>query len=132
MIRQYPALLRKENHNGYAVVFPDFPSCVSSGTTPEEAHRTGQEALQHYVDGMRGNGGRLPEPTDLGSVCALASREGETVVALATVRLPGRIRRINITIDEHLLDAIDSAASARGMNRSAFLAEGARRLMNGS
>ena len=40
--------------------------------------------------------------------------------------LPGRAVRVNISIDEHLLDAVDRAAEAAGLSRSAFLAEAAR------
>ena len=36
-------------------------------------------------------------------------------------------RRINISIDRELLDAIDDEASQRGVTRSAFLAGAARR-----
>ena len=40
--------------------------------------------------------------------------------------LPARAVRVNISIDEHLLDAIDRAAEAAGLSRSAFLAAAAR------
>ena len=48
------------------------------------------------------------------------------VLALVQFDLPAKAVRINISIDEHLLGAIDRAASAAGQSRSAFLAEAAR------
>ena len=51
------------------------------------------------------------------------------VVTMVRTRIPTRSRRINITIDEGLLKVSDAAVAARSMNRSAFLAEGARLLV---
>ena len=42
-----------------------------------------------------------------------------------------RVVRANISLDKGTLDAIDAAASARGLTRSAFLAEAARREIEG-
>lgn len=50
---------------------------------------------------------------------------------LVPVELPGKAQRLNISLEESLVARIDSAATARGMSRSAFLAEGARRLLAG-
>ena len=38
----------------------------------------------------------------------------------------GRTVRINISLDKALVDQIDAAASARGLTRSAFIAQAAR------
>jgi len=54
------------------------------------------------------------------SVCSLAAR------SLVPALIPGKAVRVNITIDEALLEQIDRAAAAGGSNRSAFLADAAR------
>ena len=41
-------------------------------------------------------------------------------------------KRVNISLDPGLLEAIDDAAKSRGMNRSAFLASAARKEIAGS
>ena len=43
----------------------------------------------------------------------------------------GRTVRINISLDKALVDRIDSAAAARGLTRSAFLAQAAREKIGG-
>jgi predicted RNase H-like HicB family nuclease len=112
------------------ISFPDFPGVIATGRTAEEAIRKGSEALSFHVAGMIEDGDPLP---DLRALDALQGdpdfhedAEGG-VVALVQFDLPAKAVRINISIDEHLLGAIDRAAAAAGQSRSAFLAEAARR-----
>jgi hypothetical protein len=51
---------------------------------------------------------------------------GEAFVVLPLLLDSGRPARANISLDRNLLDAIDKAAKARGLTRSAFLASAAR------
>jgi hypothetical protein len=70
---------------------------------------------------MVADGDPLPEPSALESVAK--ERDASTVaITLVPVVLPGKLQRVNITIDEALLDEIDAMAD----NRSRFLAEAAR------
>ena len=130
-MRLYLALVHKDEGSDYGVSFPDFPGCVTAGTTLEEAHFNAYEALQFHVDGMVEDKEEIPNPT---RVEDLPEEElGDAIlVTLVAARLPGKAKRINITMDENLLKAVDQAAKAQGMNRSGFLAEGARRLMQAS
>jgi hypothetical protein len=41
------------------------------------------------------------------------------------------VRRINVSLDKALVDRIDAAATARGLTRSAFLAQAAREKIGG-
>jgi len=58
----------------------------------------------------------------------LKDAKGAVFVAVP-VELPGKAMRINISMDERLLSAIDREAEARGETRSAFLANAARARM---
>jgi hypothetical protein len=49
------------------------------------------------------------------------------VLAMVPFDLPARAVRVNVSLDEHLLAAIDRAAAAEGRTRSGFLADAARR-----
>lgn len=70
---------------------------------------------------MLEDGEELPKPSALQTVAA--AREASTVaITLVPVVLPGRARRVNVTLDEALLEEIDQITS----NRSGFLAEAAR------
>ena len=56
---------------------------------------------------------------------ALAS--GAFLLAVPLIQLTGRTTKANITLDAGLLTAIDRCAKTRGLTRSAFLADLARR-----
>jgi len=129
MIRLYPALIHKDPDSDYGVSFPDFPGCVSAGSDVEELHRMALEALQFHVDGLIDDGEDIPEPHALDTLQALIAEEEAVGVLYVPARLPGKAKRVNVTIDEFLLGDIDKAAMAQGMSRSAFLAEGARRML---
>jgi len=44
-MRPYIALIHKEPKSDFGVSFPDFPGCVSAGSTLEEAASLAAEAL---------------------------------------------------------------------------------------
>lgn len=117
----YPAILEKEPDSAYGVTFPDFPGCVSAGETAEEALVNAHEALAGHVALMVQDGDPLPAPTPVERVTA---DPAVTMVAVTVVgvTVPGRAKRVNVTLDEALLEEIDSIAK----NRSRFLAEAAR------
>lgn len=117
----YPAILEKEEGSVYGVTFPDFPGCVSAGDTAEEALVNAHEALAGHVALMVQDGDALPEPTVVEKVIA-DPQISMVAVSVVGVTVPGRARRVNVTLDEALLDEIDSIAK----NRSRFLAEAAR------
>ncbi len=117
----YPAFVDKDAESDFGVSFPDFPGCVSAGETLEESLLGAQEALSGHVALMIADGDALPKPTSLEEVAA--EREPSTVaITLVPVVLPGRARRVNVTLDEALLEEIDQISN----NRSGFLAEAAR------
>ncbi len=117
----YPALVDKDAESDFGVSFPDFPGCVSAGESLEEAVLGAQEALAGHVALMLTDGDKLPAPSSLEEVTV--EKEPSTVaVTLVPVVLPGRARRVNVTLDEALLEEIDQISD----NRSGFLAEAAR------
>ena len=118
----FPAVIDREPDSDYGVVFPDFPGCVSAGRTLDEAVSGGHEALAACVGQKLADGDELPWPTPLEAVVR-SSRDASTVaLTLVPVTLPGKALRVNIMIDEALLDEIDAIAD----NRSRFLADAAR------
>ena len=122
------ALIHEEN-GAYGISFPDFPGCVSGGRSLDEALARGAETLMFHVAGMIEDGDPLPvlrTLEQLRSDPAFAEDSVNAVVAVVPVELPGRAVRVNVSIDEHLLDAIDRAARSAGQSRSAFLADAAR------
>jgi predicted RNase H-like HicB family nuclease len=128
------ALIHEED-GVFGISFPDFPGCVSTGKTEDEVLRKGSEALAFHVAGMVEDGDALPIPRNLAELRADRTFRGDAkgaVVALVPFDLPARAVRLNISMDETLLQAVDRAASADGQSRSAFLAEAARRRLKGA
>lgn len=123
----YIALLRKERESDFGVDFPDFPGCITAGKTLEEAHRRASEALRFHINGMLEDEDPIPEPTALDKIMADPSNVG-AVPFLVTVP-DTKTRRVNITLPENELGAIDAYARRHKMSRSAFLLDAAKRAM---
>jgi len=129
-MRYYIALLRKDGRSDFGVSFPDFPGCVSAGSTLEEAARMAEEALWGHIGLMGDEGLPIPEPTPLDEIMRDPdNRSGVPVLIRAPAPKPARVQRVNITIPEDVLEAIDRFAEERGFNRSGFLVQAAKRMM---
>lgn len=130
--RVYPALLVRDlvevADAELGVLFPDLPGCVTQGDTPQHAAEMALEALALHVESMVEDGEALPEPSPPGIVPDWVDPAETTVVThlLVPVDVPGRSIRVNITMDENLLQRADRAASEQGMTRSGLLAEAVR------
>jgi predicted RNase H-like HicB family nuclease len=113
----------------FGISFPDFPGCVSTGTSADDVMRKGAQVLGFHVAGMVEDGDPLPKLRDFQalqqSLKSDSAAEG-AVLALVAYDLPGRSVRVNVSIEESLLQAIDRAAETAGQSRSAFIAEAAR------
>ena len=121
-----------DGHSGaYGVVVPDLPGCFSAGATVDEALSNAQEAVSLWADEMIAQGGTIPAPRAMEVAIsdpdiAEAISAGAALALVPLVRNSGQPTRANISLDRGLLEAIDEAAAARGLTRSAFLATAAR------
>ena len=112
--RYFPAQIEFEN-GWYGVWFVDLPGCVSAGKSIAEAIGGAHEALALHVAGMIEDDQKLPAPSEP------TLEEGSVAVSMIGVTLPGRKKRVNVTIDEGVLAAIDAVSD----NRSEFLEKAA-------
>ena len=117
---EYIAYLHKEAKSDYGVSFPDFPGCISAGSTLEEARRMAAEALSLHIAGLREDGVQLPEPSTLDDLRNDPVMKG-AVAFLVEVAEQERTVRFNITTRESQLAEIDSLARAAKMTRSAYM-----------
>jgi predicted RNase H-like HicB family nuclease len=121
-----------DGHSGaYGVVVPDLPGCSSAGGTIDEALSNAQEAVSLWADEMIAQGGQIPAPRAMEAMIndpdvTAAIGTGAALALVPLVRDSGQPTRANISLDRGLLEAIDEAAAARGLTRSAFLATAAR------
>lgn len=109
----------------WGVRVPDVPGCNGGGATPEEAIRDAISALCELGDEIR-----EVKPRDTVVIASDPEAEydptkGESFVLLPVLAASGVSSKANVSIDKHQLDAIDSAAKARGLTRSAFFVEAA-------
>ena len=119
---RYIGIIHKDADSDFGVSFPDFPGCITAGSTMEEAGRMAEEALAFHIRGLVEDGDPIPGPMDLED--AQAHEFAEDSVAFIVVHVPdheSRTVRINITLREKELAAIDAAASGARMSRSSFL-----------
>lgn len=114
--------------HGFSAIFPDLLGCNSAGNSAEGAFANAIEALAEHLGLLLDAGDPIPAPSSLEQARAMVDADtcpgdGPVVaMLLAPVELPGRTLRLNVTLDENLVQRIDAVSS----NRSAFLADAAR------
>jgi predicted RNase H-like HicB family nuclease len=127
---RYVALLDGKA-GAYGVTVPDLPGCTSGGSTTDEALRNAVEAVRLWAEDAIADGEVLPQPRSIETLrgdpgIAEAIAEGAALAIVPLLLDAGRPAKANLSIDAGLLSAIDEAAKARGLTRSAFLATAAR------
>jgi predicted RNase H-like HicB family nuclease len=119
----YIAILRKDPDSDYGVNFPDFPGCITAGSTLDEARAMAAEALEFHVDGMIEDGDPIPEPSSLESVMSDPDNRDGVAILVDLPRKPNPSVRVNVMLPQDLIEAIDRVTN----NRSRFLADAARK-----
>jgi predicted RNase H-like HicB family nuclease len=118
-----------EDEGQFGVSFPDFPGCTTIGTSLDDAVTRAAEVLAFHVEGLAEDG-PLPVPRTLAVLRKDKSfrRDAkDALVALVPYAPPTRAVRVNITLDESLLERVDRTAESLGETRSGFLAAAARK-----
>jgi predicted RNase H-like HicB family nuclease len=117
---EYIAYLHKDKHSDYGVSFPDFPGCITAGSTLEEARRMAVEAISLHIAGMQENGEPIPCPSTLDELQKDPALKN-AVAFLVDAKEPEKTVRINITARESDIAQIDSLARAARLTRSAYM-----------
>jgi len=123
----YPIAIHRDRDSDYGVTVPDLPGCFSAGSTIDEALAMAKEAIELHLEGLVEAGQIIPAPKSIdrhrrnslyrGAAWALVS------VDTASVRL--RAKRVNITMPQRILDAVDRRAAAESDTRSGLLTKAA-------
>lgn len=114
----------------WSIVFPDFPGVTSAAADFAEVPQQARDALATAVEDMLAEGEALPAPVEEGGPAEVDRGEfHDPRYIVVPVEVADKPARVNVSIDGALLKRIDDAASHRGMTRSGFLAEGARKLL---
>ena len=123
----YIAIVHKDPQSDFGVSFPDFPGCITAGSTIDEAKDMAYDALSLHLTGMLEDGEKIPAPSKLDDIMAdpdYADAAAILVVSVPEVKI--KSVRVNITVPEDMLRKIDSVAKKRGMSRSSFLVHAAQ------
>lgn len=126
-MQSYIALVEKDADSAFGVRFPDLPGCFSAADEAEDIVPNAVEALQLWAEDMP-----VPVPSSHEDVVAMpdvreALRQGAYLIAVPLIENDSAVVRANVTFERGVLKAIDTAARARGITRSAFLASAARK-----
>ena len=127
----YIALLRKDPDSDFGVDFPDFPGCITAGSTLEETREMAAEALEFHIEGMLEDSLAIPQPSRLEVV--MSDPENAEAIPFPVV-VPDRLTgagQVDLTLPAADLDKLDALASRRGSSRAALLTEAVRRLVAG-
>jgi predicted RNase H-like HicB family nuclease len=135
MPMHYVAVIEKEPDSAFGVWLPDVEGCFSAGDTVEEAVANAAVALRQHVEAVESAGRRVSPARSIEEVLleedvAASVETGAVLFAVPLLADAGRTVRLNISLDKALVDRIDAAA-ARGLARSAFLAQAAREKIGG-
>jgi predicted RNase H-like HicB family nuclease len=125
----YIALLRKDPGSDFGVDSPDFPGCITAGSALEETRLMAQEALEGHIECMLELGQLITEPSALDDVMADPENAEAIPFLVAVSDHRPRAVRVNLTMSEADLGALDALAKKQGKSRSAVLAEAARRMI---
>lgn len=117
----YIAYLHKDRNSDFGVSFPDFPGCITAGTTLDEAHRLAAEALAFHIAGMIDDGDKIPSPSSLDELATDPARKGAVAFLVHFDPPTGKTVRVNITAREQQIELIDQLAGEAGMTRSAYM-----------
>ena len=126
--RNYIAAIMKDKSSDYAVIFPDFPTCITAGKTLHEAQAMAEEALQFHIDSMIEDKEEIPNPSSLDVI----KKKYKKAIIFLTIpaKIPSKAARINITVDEKFLRKLDKYLESHDESRSSFFVSAAKRVMS--
>jgi predicted RNase H-like HicB family nuclease len=119
------ALIHEEENRSFGVSFPDFPGCVSAATNLNDAIARAAVALAAHVKAMGEHNQTLPALRTIDDIRRTLEIQ-QAIIAAVPVDLPGKSVSVQITMNEHLLEALDRSARASGVSRSEKIAEALR------
>ncbi|MEX0678787.1 MAG: type II toxin-antitoxin system HicB family antitoxin [Pirellulales bacterium] len=119
----FPVVIHKDKRSDYGVTVPDLPGCFSAGRTIDEALAMTKEAIELHLEGLTESGQPIPQPGTIERHRANRDYRGGTwaVVSIDEESLRVKVVRLNITMPERVVDAVDRYAAQHGETRSGLL-----------
>ena len=115
-------VVHKEAGSDYGVSFPDFPGCITAGTTIDEAKDMAQEALALHFEGMVEDGHDIPEPSRLEEIMKNPDyADGVAFLVVSVIEAKSKTLRINISIPENTLFPATASPGIAALSSSSAL-----------
>jgi len=129
----YIAVVHKDPKSDFGVSFPDFPGCITAGSSIDEAKDMAHDALSLHIKGMMEDGENIPTPSKLEDIMDDPDYADAAAILIVSVsEAKPRSIRVNITVPEDMLRKIDTIARKKGMSRSSFLVHAAQNAITAS
>lgn len=129
-MKTYFAIVHKDADTAFGITFPDLPGCFSAADDQDDIVAKASEALDLWFEDEE-----AIDPTPALQLAMNHTNElagGAFLIAVPYFETDSKPVRVNISLDRGTLAAIDSAADARKLTRSAFLIEAARKEILGA
>lgn len=124
----YWAIVHKDKESAYGVSFADIEGCFAASDTDEGLMQAAIEAVDLYLEDVE----EVPKPKALSEVRE-AYREdllqGAYLIQVPLIERDTQTTRVNLSLERGILRAIDGAAARVNLNRSAFVAMAAKRMI---
>lgn len=126
------AVITRDAKN-YKAVFPDFPDLEAESGSLDGLRTEAQGRLEEHLATAAYDESHTRKALTLDEVAAQYSKKSTDIILLAlSAQSPAsKAVRINITIPENLLQAVDRSAEAHSMSRSRFLARAVEAVVTG-
>ena len=125
-MQTYIAVIDKDADSAFGAWFPDVPGCFSAADDENDILRNAIDALNLHLGDRTPPRARGVDVLAQDRDVAEALREGAYFMAIPLVTKMNRAVRVNLSLDQGTLNAIDAAADQRGLTRSGFVAEAAQ------
>jgi len=127
----YPIVIHKDKDSDYGVTVPDLPGCFSAGSTLDEAIVMAKEAIELHLEGLIEEGQAIPRAGTIEQHRRNRKYAGGiwAIVSVDISKLPLKAKRVNITMPERVLQAVDRQAKREGETRSGLLVRAATAYM---
>ena len=123
----YPLHVHKDDNSAYGASFPDLPGVFTAADELSDLPRKAQQAVELAFEGEA----PLPDASAIDRYASMAEYSDGfwLLVDIDRSKINSKPVRLNISLPESLVNAIDLAAKRQHLTRSGFLAQAAMKAM---
>lgn len=121
----YPAIINKDSNSDYGITIPDLPGCFSAGSTMDEALLMGKEAIETHIEGLILDKEPIPQSSKIEDLQKMKgySKGIWALIEIDLTKISVKIKRINITMPENVIQEADKFAKQNHLTRSGLLTQ---------